>query len=247
MIGLIAIQARLSSTRLPGKVLFHLGHGYTALSLMIARLKANREINENFKICVLTSTNECDSAIVDWCITNKVDCISGSENNVLERYYSAATQFGLPYVIRLTSDCPFSDSHELLRVFQIARERQVDFATNSFDGSSLVDGFDVEVMTREAVIKTFTEASSNDELEHVTFYPRNNQDQFKCLFLDPQLSGSYRRLTLDTPNDLKAIQSLIGLLDRDEILTTHMRQIIDIADEHCLFKYNDSLLKNHGW
>ena len=166
---------------------------------------------------MFSPTNKCDLAIVDWCISSNVDYILGSENNVLERYYKVATKFDLPYVIRLTSDCPFSDPNEVLRVFNICKDQNADFATNSFDGSSLVDGFDVEVMTREVVIKSFEEASRDDEFEHVTFYIRNNQGIFKCLFLDPQLCGNYRRLTLDTPQDLKAIQSLVDLTGSDMI------------------------------
>ena len=247
MEGIIGIQARLASTRLPGKVLFNLGRGHTALSLIKERLQTNEEINKRFKICILTTRNKCDDAIENWCNENQIICMRGSQDNVLSRYYNALKMYKLPNIIRVTSDCPFLDPCELLRVFNLFIENKNDFATNSFEGSTLVDGFDVEVMTNDLLETTFRDAQEKKDLEHVTFYPRNNPDKFDCLYTDPCLNGSYRRLTLDTPEDLAAITKIIKLIKPELLSTMTMKEIIDIADSNEIFSCNSNLLKNHGW
>ena len=108
MIGAI-IQARTSSTRLPGKVLLELpyGSGITVLQQVIRRLKQSKKIDT---IVVATTEDKADDAIVDIASRESVSSFRGSKENVLERYYLAAKSFGLETIVRITSDCPCIDA-----------------------------------------------------------------------------------------------------------------------------------------
>ena len=153
----ILIQARLSSKRLPGKVLFKLGNSnFSPLSLMCERLKT---LVKDFDIAFITSDKECDKAISFAASTKKFKCFSGSHKDVLKRYFDCATLLKSKTIIRLTSDCPLIDPDEIKRVLKIHQNNKNDYTTNSFEGSSIVDGFDVEVFSYKALARANKEAS----------------------------------------------------------------------------------------
>ena len=117
----ILIQARISSTRLPGKVLFQLGDSkFNSLKLIYERI-SKKIITDFADIIFLTSTNKCDDAIVYFCNNQNFSVFRGDENDLLERYYEASKFYKLDQIIRLTSDCPFIDPYEISRVFQITQ------------------------------------------------------------------------------------------------------------------------------
>ena len=179
----ILIQARLSSTRLPGKVLFKLGDtNYSSLSLMIKRLTQKYELSQ---IVILTTIDKCDDAIYEEANNLNVECFRGSKEDVLERYYLCSKNLNVDNIIRLTSDCPFIDVNEVERVLKIHMSNKNDYTTNSFENSSIVDGMDVE-MSFKALTSAYIEASLPSEREHVTFYFNNNK-KFKIEKTDPNL------------------------------------------------------------
>ena len=136
----ILIQARLSSRRLPGKILFKLGNSrFNSLTLMIKRL---RILENSIDINLITSEEKCDDAILFTAKDSGIKCLRGSENNVLKRYYDCAKFLNTKTIIRLTSDCPFIDPCEIKRVLDIHLKNENDYTTNTFDGSSIIDGFD---------------------------------------------------------------------------------------------------------
>ena len=140
----ILIQARLSSRRLPGKILFKLGNSrFNSLTLMIKRLKI---LENNIDINLITSEEKCDDAILFTAKNIGIKCLRGSQNNVLKRYYDCAKFLNTKTIIRLTSDCPFIDPCEIKRVLDIHLKNKNDYTTNTFEGSSIIDGFDVETI-----------------------------------------------------------------------------------------------------
>ena len=164
----ILIQARLSSERLPGKILFRLGKtGYNCISLISARLK---EIGKIFKITILTTFDKCDDAIVYECQKLKLDYFRGSKDDVLERYYKGAIDKNVKTIIRITSDCPFIDPDEIKRVLELHQQNNNDYTTNSFENSTIADGMDVEIFSRDALKIAFEKAKLPSEREHVTFF-----------------------------------------------------------------------------
>lgn len=238
----ILIQARLSSTRLPGKVLFKLGDtNYSSLSLMIKRLTQKYELSQ---IVILTTIDKCDDAICEEANNLNVECFRGSKEDVLERYYLSAKNMNVDNIIRLTSDCPFIDVNEVDRVLKIHVSNKNDYTTNSFENSSIVDGMDVEVISFKALTSAYIEASLPSEREHVTFYFNNNK-KFKIEKTDPNLKNEYIRLTLDTPEDFKCISKLINIIE--DPLTINMRDIIFIYKTKNLNLINGNIQKNLGW
>ena len=237
----ILIQARLSSSRLPGKILYRLGDkNFDCISLISKRLK---NLKENKQVCIITSTETCDNCIEYVAKSNNLKCFRGSHEDVLERFYYAAETLQAKTIVRITSDCPLIDPIEIQRVLNIHLKNQNDYTSNTFDGSTIIDGFDVEVFSFEALKKAHNQALLPSEREHVTFYFRNNN--FKLEYTDPNLNYPYTRLTLDTPEDFKAISILINSCKNIENIT--MNEIGKLYYELKLDKVNSHIMKNHGW
>lgn len=238
----ILIQARLSSQRLPGKVLFKLGNtNFNSISLMGKRLEI---LKDKMTIAVITSLEKCDDSLYFFSKANNLECLRGSQNDVLERYYNSAKLLNCKNIIRLTSDCPLIDPKEIMRVFEIHKKNKNDYTTNTFNGSTLVDGFDVEVFTFEALKRAYIETNLPSHREHVTFY-FTKENNFRVEYCDPDLNFPYTRLTLDTPEDYEAISRLVEKINNLE--TISMKEIINIFYANQFNDINSSVTKNHGW
>ena len=238
----ILIQARLSSKRLPGKILYKLGYkNFNSITLINKRLE---KLKEEMDIIVITSNNSCDDAIEYVAKSCNLKCLKGSENDVLERYFKCANYLKTKTIIRITSDCPLIDPLEIKRVLDIHKMNKNDYTTNTFEGSTIVDGFDVEVFSFEALQRAYLEATLPSEREHVTFYFKK-ENKFKIEYADPKLDFPYTRLTLDTPKDFEAISSLIDKIE--DIETMKMKEIIKIFYNHKLNNINSTIKKNQGW
>ena len=238
----ILIQARLSSKRLPGKILFKLGNSsHSAITLLCERLKT---LQNEFDVAFITSDKDCDKAIS--LVTNKKNfkCFKGSHSDVLKRYYDCATFLKSKTIIRITSDCPLVDPNEIRRLLKIHQDNNNDYTTNTFEGSSIVDGFDVEVFSYKALKRAYEEASLPSDREHVTFFFKEDNN-FKIEYVDPNLNFPYTRLTLDTPEDFEAISKLLDQVENIEELS--MIEIINNFYKLNLNKINSSIPKNHGW
>lgn len=198
MTGII-IQARLGSTRLPGKVLMKIGNK-TLLEHIIYRLSFLK--NKKIKIVVATSEREKDSRIAAFCRKKGVSCFRGSEENVLERYYLCAQKYGFEEIVRLTADNPFVDVEEIERLIEYRREQGADYA-KSYDG--LPYGVGAEVFTFKALEKDYKESSQPHHFEHVNEYMLENPQLFKTVDLPiPQEKRRPDiRLTVDTEEDYK--------------------------------------------
>ena len=238
------VQARLASTRLPGKILYTLGRSSEcSLSLISKRLMQKWDL-EN--IYILTTNNPCDSAIIDKADSLNINSFRGDEDNVLLRYFNASECTDSDLIVRITSDCPFIDPGEIERVLDSHLSiHKCDYSANTFSGSSIVDGFDVEVFTPDALSRANKSASLPSEREHVTFFfkPENG---FRCNKTDPKLNfPSNYRLTLDTPSDYLAICELIKFVDN--IYEADMRELIEAYQEKEIFTLNCHIPKNQGW
>lgn len=194
------VQARTSSTRLPGKVLKYLPYdsSITVLEQVIRRLKKSKLLDE---IIIATTTDEDDKKIVNIAEKEKVACFRGSKENVLERYYLASKEHDLDIVVRITSDCPCADPDIVDLIIENHLESDADYTSNTLIRTFPV-GLDVEVINFKALKKCYDGAESDLELEHVTKYVHNHLDLFKTKNIlssdgyDPQI-----RITLDTEED----------------------------------------------
>ncbi len=244
----ICIQARLSSQRLPGKVLYGLGNtSYNSLSLMLARIQSQiKKMTHPVSLYVLTTEDPCDLAIYSFCQSQGINCFRGSTDDVLSRYFYASSLYNLSTIVRLTSDCPFIDPLEISRVLDLFFEGSADYATNSFDGSTVMDGGDVEVLSFDALRSAFYKAKLYSEREHVTHFI-NQPNGFKCLYLDPFLPFPYTRLTLDTPQDFIVISKIVDHFGPQEILNASMFEVSDVYHLSQFYEINGSIKRNSGW
>jgi spore coat polysaccharide biosynthesis protein SpsF len=172
---LIVVQARVSSSRLPGKVLLPI-LGKSLLFRMIERLKQSKYLA---KIIIATSSEPTDDAIEQEANLMDVPCFRGSLDNLLDRHYQAALKYEAEIVVKIPSDCPLIDPKIIDKVFDFyfENEGKYDFVSN-LHPASFPDGNDVEIMTFDCLKTTWQEASQPFELEHTTPYIWENPKLF---------------------------------------------------------------------
>jgi len=197
------IQARMGSTRLPGKVLKEV-NGKSLLMYQIERVKISKLLD---KIVVATSMSSKDDLISDFCKRNNIDCFRGSENNVLSRYYECAKEFQADIVVRLTADCPLSDPVVIDDVISLFQKEKVDYTANTAppDTTRFPDGSDVEVFSIQALKRAFIECLNPHDREHVTFYFWQHDNNFKTIQMSQGVDWSKYRFTVDYPEDFEVV------------------------------------------
>ncbi len=203
------IQARMTSTRLPGKVLMPLA-GRPMLAWQLERVKRATRLD---RIVVATTTNACDDAIVEFCRTEGVLVTRGPEDDVLTRYADAARKFDAATVVRLTSDCPLMDPaliDEAVNRFATAQPG-CDYLSNMLE-PSFPYGLAVEVMTADALLQASTEAHDPQEREHVTPFIYWRPQRFRLQSFTTTPSLSHHRWTVDTPEDFELVSRIISAL-----------------------------------
>jgi spore coat polysaccharide biosynthesis protein SpsF len=202
----IVVQARMSSSRLPGKVMLPV-LGKTLLYRMIERL---RMIRNEAQIIIATSQESADDMIEQEASAMNVDCFRGSLNNLLDRHYQAAKQAGASIVLKIPSDCPLIDPaiiDEVLDVY-FADPGKYDYISN-LHPATFPDGNDVEIMTMDCLEKTWREAKRPLEMEHTTPYIWENQDKFRIANVIWNTGKDYsmsHRFTIDYEEDYQFIK-----------------------------------------
>jgi len=197
------IQARMGSSRLPGKVLMDLG-GETVLGRVVRRLQRSRHIS---KIVVATTTVPADEVIVAECDRLEVLCFRGSEHDVLDRYYQAARANAADAVVRVTSDCPLIDPELVDETVEVFRDEHADYASNVFP-RTYPRGLDTEVFSFDALDRAWREAREAHQREHVTPYLYEHPQIFKLASLSGAADYSRYRWTLDTLEDLELLRTI---------------------------------------
>ena len=200
------IQARMGSTRLPGKVLKQV-KGRPLLDYLVERVAQAKEIA---KIVILTTTKVSDDPIAHFCQERKLSCFRGSEEDVLDRYYQAAVFRKPDGIVRITADCPIIDPEVIDQVVQVFREGSppFDYVSNGLE-RTFPRGLDVEVFTCQALEKAYLEAKLPEEREHVTPYFYRHPEIFHIGKVALFPSQAQHRWTVDTPEDFALIRLII--------------------------------------
>ncbi len=200
------IQARLGSTRLPGKILKKV-LDKTLLEYQIERVKRAQSINQ---IIVATTIKEQDHPIVELCEQLSIPYYRGSEEDVLARYYEAATQFQVDIIVRLTSDCPIVDPNVIDKVVNhyLAHQNEYDYVSNTLT-RTYPRGLDTEVIPYQVLKQVYEEASEQPCREHVTAYIYSNPQKFKLGNVSNNANESKHRWTIDTEEDFRLIEKII--------------------------------------
>jgi spore coat polysaccharide biosynthesis protein SpsF len=199
------IQARMGSTRLPGKVMKDL-LGKTVLGHVIERVKQAGELDI---VIIATSENGDDDLIEMEAKKYDVTVFRGSEEDVLQRYYLAARENELDIIVRITSDCPLIDPHIIDQLVAFFKSNDFDMVTNSgtdYKKRTLPQGLDTEVFSFESLENAYFNADKSYQREHVTPYIYENSN--KCFFQRDEKDNSQLRWTLDTDEDFALIYEI---------------------------------------
>lgn len=236
------VQARLSSTRLPGKVLKPI-LGRPMIELQLERLKGVKAVDN---LIVAISNDSSDDQLESLCNKLDVQCHRGSLDDVLDRFYQAAITIDPEHIVRLTGDCPLTDCAVIDRVIEYYFEGNYDYASNTIE-PSFPDGLDAEIFSFDALKKAWQEAELPSEREHVTPYLHKNKSLFKVGSYREEPDNSHMRWTVDEEKDFKFVSAVYETLYPDN-------QNFDMADIFALLerrpellKLNDGIERNEGY
>ena len=226
------IQARMGSTRLPGKVLEDLG-SETTLGRVVRRLRRSELIEE---IVVATTFSPDDQAVVREARRLGVPAFLGEELDVLDRYYQAVCAFRTDVVVRITSDCPLIDPQVTDSTIRTFLAEQPDYASNALE-RTFPRGLDSEVMTSAALRRAWREANQPYEREHVTPFIYEHPEIFRILPITNQDDYSSHRWTLDTPEDLEFIRTVYSRFGNRDDFSWH--DVLDLLVREPALVYVD--------
>ncbi|EKO34713.1 cytidylyltransferase [Leptospira santarosai str. CBC379] len=228
----ILIQARMGSTRLPGKISLPFGDT-TILGFMLERLKFSK-FQEN--IIVLTTEEDIDDTTEEIAKKNGVRVFRGSTNDLIQRYLKAAKLHNLDIIVRLTGDCPLIDSKilDLMVDLFLYNHGRIEFLTNCFQ-RTFARGMDIEIFTLSLLEKLDSICHLPYEREHIVPYVEENTGKFKFFEYPNERDDSKYRLTIDTKDDYETLKSSISFFSSKEFSYVDLIEII---------KKNPSIIQN---
>jgi spore coat polysaccharide biosynthesis protein SpsF len=238
------IQARVGSTRLPGKI-FKKILGKPLLWHVVERVRAAKKIK---RIIIATTLNPQDNKIVDFAKKMKLPWFCGSEKDVLDRYYQTGKNFGSEIIVRVTSDDPFKDP-KLIDKFVgefLKRKGTIDYLSNTIE-PTYPEGLDLEIFSFKALKKAWQEAKKPSEREHVTPYIYKHPNKFRLFSLKHKENLSHFRWTIDYPQDLKFAREIYKrLYPKKKIFT--MEDVLDLLQkEPSLLEINQGIIFHEGY
>lgn len=201
------MQTRVSSTRLPNKVIKNL----EGLPMFVQQAKRILQCKKIDKLIVITSTEKSDDILEIICKENDLLCFRGDLNNVLSRYYYAQLAYPCEHVVRVTADCPVIDSAVIDHVINAHLINNNDYTSNCLQ-STFPDGLDTEVISKNALLGAYKYAKKPSELEHVTPYIRNNPQKYQLQNIQSDTDLSNHRWTVDEPEDFELISAIYAHL-----------------------------------
>jgi spore coat polysaccharide biosynthesis protein SpsF len=235
------IQARMTSTRLPGKIMADLA-GEPLLFHVVNRAKRARTLD---MVAVATTDRPADDAVAQFCAKAGIPCFRGSEEDVLDRYYQAARHFEADVVVRLTADCPLLDPDVIDHVVQVFQSGDYDYVSNTIQ-PTYPDGLDTEVFRREALEKAWREARLKSEREHVTPFIWKQPALFRIHNVRHELDLSTLRWTVDEPEDMEFVRRVYSYCATEP--SFGMADVLALLRERpVLGDINASFQRNEGY
>lgn len=222
------IQARMGSSRLPGKVLMNL-MGKSVLEHVIYRVRQCKEIDD---VIIATTTLQKDDVIVNKLNNIGIRSYRGKEEDVLERYYEAAKAYNVTDVVRITSDCPLIDPKVIDEVIRFYKQNSYDIVTNAPGDESertYPRGLDVEVFSFRSLEEANFNATEEYQREHVT--PYIYEHKFKVFKYKNKLDYSSYRWTLDTWEDFELISKIYEAMYNEQQMF-YMRDVLEYIDKN---------------
>ena len=236
------IQARIGSTRLKGKVLLKV-MGKTILEYVIERVKAAKLVSN---VLIATTNNKEDDIINELANTFGVNIYRGSQDDVLDRFYKAATDVKAGHIVRITADCPLIDPAVIDDVVGYYIRTNADYCSNTIT-ETFPDGEDVEVFSFKALSSAWNHAGLLSEREHVTPYIKKHPELFKIESFKSKTDFSKERWTLDEKKDFLLIKSILEVL-YPENPKFSMHDVLQFLDKNPhLRQINKDICRNAGY
>lgn len=236
------IQARVSSTRLPGKVLRPI-LGKPIMQLQLERIQRSKHID---KIVVATSNQPEDDELHKLCTTMGVACFRGSLDDVLDRFYGAASEWYPEHVVRLTGDCPLADPDIIDKTIEFHLNAGYDYSSNTLD-PTYPDGLDVEVFRFSCLKDAWKEAELVSEREHVTPFIYKRPERYRLGSCKGLTDLSNLRWTVDESDDFELIKAIYESLypEKPDFTTLDILNYLEANPEY--LKLNDKHERNEGY
>jgi len=219
------VQARMGSTRFPGKVLEMIGD-MTMLGRVVQRVQRAKSLSQ---VLVATTILQADDTIVAECDRLGVSVFRGEEQDVLDRYYRAAQNERADVIVRITSDCPLIDPVVIDQVIGAFQTKICDYASNTLE-QTYPRGLDTEVMSMEALSRAWSEASAPHQRVHVTPYLYQNPGLFRLASVKADADYSQHRWTVDMPDDLEFVRRIYECFDGGSEFS--WREVLTIVQSH---------------
>lgn len=210
------IQARVSSSRFPGKVLADLG-GKPMILSMFDRLAHSQRLDD---FVLVTSNVASDDRLVETVLAAGHKVFRGSLDDVLDRFACAARAYPADNYVRLTGDCPLVDPAIVDRVVALLDDENIDYVSN-IDPPSFADGLDVEAFRSQLLTRAHVEAVDLVAREHVTLWMRSEAAAVRRANLTSVIDSSHLRLTVDYPDDLDEVRAIVSALGNDPGKSDH--------------------------
>jgi len=234
------IQARMSSSRLPGKIMTDIA-GKPMLQHVINRVQKARMLD---LVLVATSENEEDDVVARFCHETGISCFRGSLDDVLDRYYQAAKYVKASVIVRITADCPLLDPHVIDKVVMIFSKGNFDYVSNIIE-CTYPDGLDTEVFSLRALEYAWQKAKLKSEREHVTPYIRKHPEIFRMANVSHTENVSSMRWTVDEPQDLDFIRIVFKHIGNSDFCMEEVLNLLKQHPEICI--KNANIKRNEGY
>jgi len=238
------VQARMGSTRLPGKTLMDIA-GKPMLGRVVERVQRIPGVE---RLVVATTENPADEAILRFAADHGLPAYAGSEEDVLDRVYRAACRYGVAVIVRVTPDCPLLDptvSGLVVGRF-VEAGGSVDYASNT-QPPTFPDGLDTEVFSFEALERAWREARLPSEREHVTTYICSHRDRFRVANVANGEDLSAHRWTVDTEADLAFVRQVYASLDSAVTRIFGMSEVLELLNRRPEIRsLNGGIRRNEG-
>lgn len=227
------VQARMGSSRFPGKVLKKIYKDDTVLDMVVNRIELSPIID---KVVVATTNDPLDDVIVDHCDSKGIAWFRGPEDNVMQRALQAADNYNSDIIVDITADCPLVDPEHITRIVRTLVANKLDYCSNVME-RTWPDGLDIQAYT----IASFVELASNFsvEEEHTGYNYIKFKDAFKCenIPAPPKYRRPHWELTIDYPVDLSLLKILVEwIANTDEMdflrIGFDVESILDILERH---------------
>ena len=220
------IQARMGSTRLPGKVLMDLA-GKSMLERVIQRCRRAVWLDE---VIIATTHKAADNDVVALCAARNWPWFRGSEDDVLDRYYQAAQGSKADIVVRITADCPLIEPEIIDRCVQELMDNPgTDYASNCLSPRTFPRGLDVEVFTFAALERAWREDNNPDWREHVTVFIERHPEIFQSRAVVNDVDYSHLRWCVDTLEDLDLVRRIYEACHQEDF---SWREVLAVLGEN---------------